>query len=1077
MSALPKLLHRRRLIVATALLLAVAGVASWHTMPREEDPRFPSRNGLLVVRFPGADPETVERLILEPLEEHLAEVAPLAEVYATARNGVAVVHLDLADEIYDTAAAWDEVEDAIAAAEADFPAGAVADPLDDEVSLEEAIVLALTGSADPLALTAAAERLKRSLLALDGVRKVKLIGDPGEQITIEYDDATARRLGIDPRLLGLQLAGRSRILPGGLIHLGRRTANLQPLTDFRSLEEIAATPVLLPSGAAVPLDQLARVRRGPREPARERMRVDGELAVGLGIVPSNGLDRIAFGRQVRRLIAQQAPALAPLQVVEVAFQPDQVERRLRGLSRSLLYAIAIVAAVLFVAMGPRLGLVVVLVVPLVTFASLALYAFGGGILHQISIAALVIALGMLVDNAIVVAEGIQYRLDRGEPPRQAAVKTVEELALPLATATGTTLAAFVPMLLSKGPTGDFTRSLPVLIMLTLSVSYLFAVLVTPVLGELLLRPRGDAAEGRLTRWLAPLAGLAVRRAGRVLAGALLLVVAAAAGSTLIKRQFFPTGDRAMVVVDLEMPEGTHLEATSEAARRFEEALAAHPDSGRITTFIGRSTPRFYYNLSPIPASPHLAQMMVETSSSAATYRLVEHVRQLGHDLLPEAVVVARRLEQGPPIEAPIEVRLWGEELAQLETAADAVLAEMRTVAGTRDVRHNLGLGVPSVRFAVDDAAAARFGLSRADVGLALLGRTLGAEVGQFRMSEDPVPILVRSRDGERFPAADLPAVDVATPGGRPVPLSQVARLEVAWQPAAIYHRDGRREVRVMAQLARGTTFSEVLDALRPRLAAVALPPGVELAYAGEAAESGKANAAILRALPLGTILLLFFLLVEFNSFRRVAIVLVTVPLAATGVVPGLLLSGQPFGFMSLLGIFSLVGIVVNNAIVLLDRVESQRAAGVPLEQALIDAVRRRTRPILLTMATTVAGLLPLALSPAPLWPPMAWSMISGLAASTLLTLLVVPALYKMLFCHGTGDWIRGRTAHQTACGVLLVALALPQAVPAAAPPAGEDEPAAATAGDAAGTAATGGAITLTLEEAMARARQRPRAQA
>ena len=1001
MNLVSVLLERRRLVLATAMLLALAGVLSWVSMPREEDPQFPRRNGLILTYFPGADAETVERLVVEPIEENLAEVQEVAEVFTTARAGVSIMQVELHEHIYATDEAWDEVQDALDDAQAEFPEGVSPPRLDDDLVSQEAIVLAITGSTDPLVLVDAAELMKRRLLGLTSVKQVKITADPGEQITIEYDGSMARRLGVDPALLGHQLAQRSRIVPGGVVQLGDRTATLRPQTEFSSLEEIRETPVLLPSGASVPLGELARVRRGPAEPPGERMRWGGEPAVGLGIIPQDGLDRVKFGEEVRAILDELRPELDPLVVDEVVFQPDMVQARLADLTGSLRLGILIVAVVLFVTMGIRLGLLVALVLPLVTFGSIAIFATGGGVLHQISIAALVIALGMLVDNAIVVVENIQWRLDRGLQIRQAAVEAVRSLALPLGAATGTTLAAFVPMLVSTGGTADFTRSIPILIMLTLSVSYIFAITVTPVLSELVLRRRHYEGSNRSERFATGIGHFAVSRAPIVLVGAVALLFLTLLAAGRVDQEFFPAADRNILFVDLEMPEGTHLDVTDAAAQKLENELLRHGAVESLASFIGRASPHFYYNVLSKPDSPHRAQLVAQTHSVETIDDLGEWVRSFAHQEMPEVEVVARRLAQGPPINAPIVVRILGHDLTAMETAADEVLATLRSIPGTRDTRHDLDFGVPSLVFRIDDAAAARHGLSRTDVAQALRGRTLGQEIGQFRTGEDPVPILVRSRAGENFPVEDLDTVDISTPGGDPVPLAQLARTSVEWRPAAIHHFDRSRAVHVEAQLAEGITAHRVLQRLEPKLAELDLPAGVRLELAGELEESGRANDAILRAMPLGVLMLLFFLLAEFNSFRRVGIVLVTVPLAATGVVPGLLLSGNPFGFMSMLGVISLVGIVVNNAIVLLDVVEALREEGFPMDEALIEAIRRRTRPIVLTMTTTVAGLSPLAFSTTSLWPPLAWAMISGLIASTVLTLLVVPALYKVLFTEWT----------------------------------------------------------------------------
>jgi multidrug efflux pump subunit AcrB len=317
-----------------------------------------------------------------------------------------------------------------------------------------------------------------------------------------------------------------------------------------------------------------------------------------------------------------------------------------------------------------------------------------------------------------------------------------------------------------------------------------------------------------------------------------------------------------------------------------------------------------------------------------------------------------------------------------------------------DIRHDLGPGAPTLRFRVDDAAAARYGISRVDIAEAVYGRTRGRPVGELYFGEDPIPLVVRSAAGEGTAVADLDALDVPTRDGRMIPLGQVAHIEPVWQPAAIRHRNGERIVTVSSQLQDGFTFTRVLASLQSKLTSLDLPKGVKVSFGGDAEGSGEANSEMMRNLPMGLLLLLGVLLAEFNSFRKVAIIMVTVPLAAAGVVPGLLIGGLPFGFMSLLGVIALVGIVVNNAIVLLEVVDSRRQAGADIAQALQDAVSRRIRPILLTTATTVAGLLPLALSSSTLWPPLASAMISGLISSTLLTLVVVPALYRVLMCPG-----------------------------------------------------------------------------
>ena len=998
MTIIESILNRRRLILTVTALLSLTGVVMWLTMSRQEDPRLPDFWGQVIAPFPGADASTVERLVLEPIEGALAEVDEVKVVEATAFDEIAVLTVELRGDTTHFNDAWDEVRDALETARREFPSGAGDPILDEDQQDQVSIVLAVTGSGDRLALLNAARVVKDALLTLDSVSKVHIIADPGEQVTIDLDDSAARRLGVNATVLSSQLSSRNRIIPGGSIQLGGKTVRLRPLSEFGSLHEIAQTPVTLSSGRAIPLSEIADVRMGPAEPAPSRMRIDGEISVGLAVVPRKAVNLVEFGKDVRGIVKQTSRTVAPNTVMEVTFQPGRTEARLGDLTRSLATGMMVVAGVLITTMGLRLGLVVAAVVPLVTLSSLAIFAWGGGVLHQISIAAFVLALGMLVDNAIVVAENVQWRLDRGESGSSASVNAVRDLFIPLAGATATTLAAFVPMLMSEGPTAAFTRSIPIIIMLTLAVSYLFAVFVTPVLSRMNL----VASDSENERWMEKLgrrlATVSLRRPRTVVTGAVLLVVLSVILAGNVEQQFFPSSDRSQMVIDLKLDEGSHLDATDWAARVVEEALLERPDVMRVAAFMGRSAPQFYYNLNRVPFSPHYAQIIVETRRPSDIDPIAVFVGNLAREKLAGIELISRKLEQGPPVQAPVEVRLFGDDFGDLHRAAVTIAGELESIPGTRDIRHDLGPGAPSIRFRVDDAAAARYGLTRSSVARTLYGRTRGQPVGELYTGEDPIPVVMGSSAGEHLTAESLETLDLqSSRRGEPIPLSQVARLESAWSPAAIRHRDGRRVVTVFSQLAKGMTFSQVLNKLTPRLQRLDISPSIELAYGGDAEGSGEANGALMKTLPIGFLLLIGVLLAEFNSFRRVGLILMTVPLAAAGIVPGLLFGNQPFGFMSLLGVFALVGIVVNNAIVMMEVVEDRRNHGATVDAALTEAVTRRIRPILLTTVTTIAGLLPLALSESTLWPPLASAMISGLIASTLLTLMVLPAAYRLVF--------------------------------------------------------------------------------
>ena len=990
------MLKNRRLILTAALLLSATGAILWMTMIRQEDPRLPDFWGQVMAPYPGADAPTVERLVLEPIEDALAQVSEIKSVDATAYEEVAVLQIELRDGIRDFNDAWDEVREAIENARQAFPAGAGQPVLDENLVDQDAIVLAVTGSADNQHLLAGARKVKDHLQALAIVKRADLIADPGEQVTIALNDAAARRLGLTTRQIVDQLSARNLILSGGSLLLAGKSVRLRPLSEFSSIEEIARTPLIIAGGRSVPLSEVASVRLGPTEPVTARMRLNKEMAVGIAVVPREAINLVTFGQTVKAEINALSGEMAPLMVRIVTFQPSRTKARLNELNMSLLFGVLIVAGILIMVMGLRLGLVVASVVPLVTMSSVAVFAWGGGVLHQTSIAALVLALGMLVDNAIVMAENVQWRLEQKEPPYRAALGAVEELRTPLLAATLTTMAAFVPMLIGSGPTADFTRSIPVIIMLTLFVSYLYALAVTPTLSQMFLKPAASRNLVWLERIGRGLAGFTVRHAAVVLIVTGGLLAVSVFLSKNIQRQFFPSAGRNQVLVDVKMAEGAHLDATDGAVRQVEKALLQRPEVIRVASFIGRSAPKFYYNVPSVPFSPHFAQLIVETRKVADTVPVSRFIREELQPDLPAAELVTRKLEQGPPIQAPVEIRLWSHDLDDLNRAATVMAGAIKGIPGTLDVRHDMGPGAPTLRFHMDDAVAARYGISRVDIARAVYGHTRGQSIGDLYTGEDPIPVLVRSEAGETMGVSELESVDVPTAGGRMIPLGQVAHVEPVWQPAAIKHRNGRRLATVSSQLQDGVSFSQVLPVLEAKLPRLPLPEGVEVNFGGAAESSGEANSEIMRNMPIGLLLLLAVLLAEFNSFRRVLIILTTVPLAAAGVVPGLLIGNQPFGFMSLLGGIALVGIVVNNAIVLLEVVEQRRIDGADIAMALEEAVARRIRPILLTTATTVAGLLPLAISSSTLWPPLASAMISGLISSTLLTLVVVPALYRVL---------------------------------------------------------------------------------
>ncbi|SDU10694.1 efflux RND transporter permease subunit [Halopseudomonas salegens] len=987
---------RPRLIGLVVTMLCLLGLSSYFNMARQEDPSFPYRAALLTVIYPGADAESIERLVLRPLSDELLQVDEVNYFTANARNGVALITLQLRDVIYDTDSAWDRVRQAMQRAELEMPDGIQRMSLDDRLIDIPAVVLALRGDASLVTLSQEAERLKRAMMDIPALSRIEVDGQADEQITIALRDSDLQRFGVSRNQLISRLSERNQVLPGGFVSVAEQRLSLLPNSEFVSLDELALTQIGLPDGSSVSLSALADIWRGPVEPYQPRAWFASEQAVMLSLIPRRGqLDAVAFGQAVRQRLQELRGEFAPLEIDEVYFQPDLVVERLDSLERSLLGSVLIIVGVVLLGMGWRMGLLVASMLPLVVLISLGIYNLGGGILHQIAVTGIVISLGVLIDNAIVMVENIQHRLSSGQPRAEAAQDAIKEMAGPLGASTATTLAAFTPLLLSKGATADFTRGIPVMIMLTLTISYLMAVTACALLASKLLHP-GQRAQGRWMQWLSGLLAEASRRAPGllVLMGAVMVVLSVGM-SPWLQTQFFPNADRPLVIAELYLPVGSDQSHTMAVASEVEGWLLQRDDVQRIDRFAGYAGPSFYYNLMRAPESPHRARLVIHTRDLASTRTIMDELREYSLQQHPSLELVTSILGQGPPRLAPVEVRLYHVDEQQRHAAAEQVFAALRSVEGTADVRHDIDLGVPAIKVRVDDAQAERFGLSRADVARNLFGRSLGARVELYRQEREPIPMVLRTPEGTQQDIRQLASGLIISPQGNAVPLSALASLEPVWETASIRQRNGVRVTTVSANLQPGFAFSQVQEALQQHLGENPLPAGTRLEYGGDSEGSGDANSALATTAPVGILLLLFFLLWQFNSFRRVGIILLTVPLAAVGVVPGLVLTGSPFGFQSMLGVIALVGIVVNNAIVLIDLIDQRLASGASVADAVAEAVQRRTRPILLTTATTVAGLLPLALSSSTLWPPMAWAIISGLLASTFLTLLVIPALCRL----------------------------------------------------------------------------------
>lgn len=993
-----------RVILIITTLFLVVGLGAVFSTPREEDPRLKDRNGLIKIIYPGATSTDVRKLVVKPLEDELAEIEGIKTVVSKSRSEFALIEITLKDsvaQISDIEETWKKTQDAIDEARRKFPQTVLEPELDRDLFDQDAVLLALSGSEDRLVLFDAAKDLKDRLLALPAVKKVELVASPGEQLTITLPDAKARSIGLSFAQLLQQLKAGNASIPSGYIRIGDRKVNVLTNSFFKSPEELKQFPISLKSGEVLTLGSIATVERTTLLPQAETMFYQGKVAVGVGIVPEKGINLQKFGRDIRSEVERfkTVPTIKKLGVTisEINFQPDYVDNRIHEITKKLILAIVLVGGALVLLLGFRVGMIVAFQVPVVTLMAFGFFSMSGGVLHQISLVAFILAIGLLVDNVVVMVDGIQDKLDRGLSPADAAENTIKEYWIPLAAGTLTTIASFVPILLAQGGPSDFVRSIGEVAAIALLCSYFFCIFATPIFSAWVLK-KGSARQWKFVDPLGKVLGGVVSKHPKIiLMSAVALVFISAFGFTFVEKQFFPLADRNQLIVDMQLPEGTHYKATLEQAKKVENFFASQKSITAVSTFVGRGVPLFYYNLPRQPNAPHIAQLIIQTTDAKAATALKNEVEGTVKQLVPFGTVIVKAIAQGPPVKAPIEVRVMSHDSEKLLRFSQLALKTVRQVEGVAHSRSDLGVGSVNLKYEVNDSANSNFGLTRADISGVILSRTRGLPVTDYRGDRDSYQVVVKSDRGEESTPDSIAKSYVGQTRTQDISVDTVSTQAFELLPSVINYRNRMPTVTILSELQNGSAENVVAGRVMSALAELQKDHDVIVEMGGAATEAADANKSIFMALPFGLFLLLLSLMFEFNSARKVAIILITIPLCAVGTVPGLLLSNSTFGFMTLLGCLALAGTVIHNGIFLLDFIDHKIAEGASVDQAIEEGISRRTKPIILTAVATIVELIPLTVTKATLWPPFAWAIISGLAISTLLTLLVVPAMYRLAF--------------------------------------------------------------------------------
>jgi len=1008
-------IEKNRITIMALIALTVGGILVFQGLPRARDPGFVIRWAVVTTDFPGASPERVEQLITDPLEKAIQEIPELDFLTSVSKTGYSSISLMIKESYSDMRPIWDDLRRKMEQAGARLPEGAIGPRVNDELDDVFGIQLALIGEGYSYAeLRDVADDLRDEILHLSDVAKVDIFGAQEERIFVEYDDSRLAEMGVSPMYLMQVLRSRNIIIPGGEVRTGAERLVLEPTGNFLSVDDLRRTVVSLPGGQVIYLEDLADVRRGYVDPPSMKMRYQGESCLGLALSMREGGNLIELGAKVRELVRELEETYPiGIEFREVYMLPDDVERSVDNFLNSVYQAVGIVVVVMLVTLGLRTGLLVATLIPMAMLMSIMLMPLIGERLHQVSCAALIIALGMLVDNAIVMSESIVSQISEGKRHIEAAVDSARELRIPLLTASLTTSAAFLPIYLAESMVGEYTRSLFTVTTVTLLCSWILALTMIPMLCArfVKVKPKEDGAgfdASFYRRYRAFLLSL-LRRRWTTLGAVLVIFVVAMFGFGLIPGIFFPPTDESLFVADFELPLGTPIEKTEAVIDEIDDFVAAElvvgsdRESGVTSwsSFAGGGPPSWSLGGITRGGSPEYGFALFHTTSHKVLEELMGKLERYCNAQFPDLQTSVRRLGNGPPVDIPVAVRVSGRDVGVLFQLVDTLKEKLRAIPGTKNVEDDWGPRTKKLLVKVSEARARRAGVTNQDVAMSLQAVLDGFQSTQYREADKVIPITVRSVAADREDLGKLEGLSIySSVTGQPVPLKQVADVEVAWESSRVLRYNRYKTVTVQCRKEEHITASEISAEFAAWLAEESRtwPKGYSYEMGGEAEESEEANQSLAEKLPIAFFVIVLLLVGQFNSFRRPLIILSTIPLGLIGVVVGLLVGRSYFGFMTFLGVISLAGIVINNAIVLLDRIRIEREDnGLDPQRAVIEASQRRLRPILLTTATTIGGLTPLLINGAGMWETMALAIMFGLLFSTALTLGVVPVLYALLF--------------------------------------------------------------------------------
>ena len=1001
-------LKHRQLTLFFLLVIAAGGVAAYFQLGQREDPDFTVRVMVIRTMWPGATAAQVDRQVTDRIEKKLQETPSYKWTRSYSRPGESLIFLELLDTAApkDVPAIWYQVRKKVGDIRHTLPPEVLGPFFNDEFGDVFGSIYAFTADGFTHSeLRDYVERVRQEVLRLPNVAKADLVGVQEDRIFVELPPKQLASLGIDPQMIAAALQAQNAVAGPGNVETRSHAVALRVSGQLDSVSELSNL-LLRANSQTFRLGDIARVYRGTADPPIARMRFGGKEAIGLAVSMVPNGDVLELGEDLKRTMQRMKAELpVGIEFGQVSDQPAVVKLAIGEFMRALGEAVAIVLVVSFLSLGFRTGLVVALTIPLVLAATfLAMYWFGIH-LHRVSTGALIIALGLLVDDAMISVEMMARKLEEGFNKLTAATYAYSSTAFPMLTGTLITAAGFLPIATARSTTGEYTFSIFAVTTTALVISWFAAVIATPFLGAWLLKeqrveegaqPR-DVYDKPFYRRLRRTIEWCIVHRKTVLAATAATFVLGVAGMQLTEKQFFPSSNRVELLVELWLPEGAPVQASERETARLERLLAKDEDVATYVSYVGNGSPRFFLSLEQPLFRPNFAHVVVLTRGIEGRERVVERLRQALDSQFPGVRGRVLRVSLGPPVNYPIQFRVIGEDPAKLKSIADQVAERVRSHPATLDVNVDWGSKVLALQVDVDQDRARALGVTSSGVSRSLAGAVSGVTIGQYREADRLVDVVLRAPPAERGSLEALGELPVMTASGKSIPLAQVARMSETMEEPILWRRSRELALTVRADILDSAQALDVTMAIDPVIDALrgALPPGYRIEAGGSFEENLKAQRSIAAGMPVAFALVLGMLMLQLKTFSRTFMVVLTAPLGIVGVAGALLAFDQPFGFVAMLGTIALGGMIMRNTVILVDQIDQDILAGSDTWTAIREATVRRFRPIVLTAAAAMLAMVPLTRSV--LWGPMAFAIIGGLIIATILTILFVPALYAAWF--------------------------------------------------------------------------------